>query len=247
MSAASTSTSTSTATSAADRPLSATPRTTATRARERVLDDRSALHAVLGRALVAHVGLSLPDHPVVLPMAVALDLEGPDEGGTLYLHGSVGSGWLRRIAGATVCVTVTELDGLVLARSAMHHSMNYRCAVVLGAARVVEDADERGRALHRVVDQVVPGRASTLREHTRRELAATLVVAVPLAEASLKVRSGGPVDDPADEDPAVWSGHVPLQTVAGEPVTAPGVSVAAPADVTRRAADLAGPVGASMS
>ena len=230
-----------------DRPLSPTPRTTATRARERMREDRSALHEVLGRALVAHVGLSLPDHPVVLPMAVALDADGPDEGGTLYLHGSVGSGWLRRIDGATVCVTVTELDALVLARSAMHHSMNYRCAVVIGTARVVEDELERTRALHRVVDQVVPGRASTLRAHTRRELAATMVVAVPLAEASLKTRSGGPNDDPADEDPAVWSGHVPLRVVAGAPVTAPGVDVPAPLDVTRRVADLAGSPGPAMS
>ncbi len=223
------------------RPLSATARTTATRSRERMQDDRSALHAVLGQALVGHVGLSLPDHPVVMPMAVALDVDGPDLGGTLYLHGSVGSGWLREIAGATVCVTVTELDALVLARSAMHHSMNFRCAVVIGRARLVDDDDERARALDRVVDQVVPGRASTLRPHTRRELAATLVVAVPLAEASLKVRSGGPNDDPADDDAAVWSGHVPLRTVADAAVSAPGVEAVTPDDVLRRVADLAGP------
>ena len=122
-----------------DSALSPSDRTTATRSRERMRRDRAELHALLGAALVGHVGLSLEDHPVVLPVAIALDLAGPDEGGTLYLHGSVGAGWLRRISGAPVCVTVTELDGLVLARSAMHHSMNYRSAVVIGRARVVSD------------------------------------------------------------------------------------------------------------
>ncbi len=219
-------------------PLSPTARTTATRARERIVADRSALHEVLAAGLVAHVGLSLEEHPVVLPVAYAVDADGPDDGGTLYLHGSVGAGWLRQVEGAAVCVTVTELDGLVLARSTFHHSMNYRCAVVIGTARVVREEAERARALDLVVEHVVPGRAETLRPSTRKELAATLVLAVPLQEASLKVRAGGPADDPDDEDPGTWAGHVPLGRRVDEPVTAPGVRVPPPTDVARRVADL---------
>ena len=136
----------------------------------------------------AHVAVDAGDHPVALPVAYGVDPDGPDEGGTLYVHGSVGAGWMRSAPGTTVCVTVTAVDGLVLARSGFHHSMNYRCAVVIGTARLVESEEERARALDLVVDQIVPGRAATLRAHTRKELAATAVLAVPLREASLKVR-----------------------------------------------------------
>ena len=146
--------------------------------------------ALLDDALVVHVGVTVGDHPLVLPSAFAVDPDGPDEDGTLYLHGSVAAGWLRAAPRAQVCVTVTELDGLVAGRSAFHHSMNYRSAVVIGEARLVEDLGERQHALDLIVDHMLPGRAATLRPSTRKELAATAVVAVPLHEASMKERVG---------------------------------------------------------
>lgn len=215
--------------------LSPTPRTTLTRLRERGRQDRADLLALLADGLVAHVGLALDNHPVVLPSAYGVDPEGPDDGGSLYLHGSVGAGWLRRLPGATVCVTVTELDGLVLARSAFHHSMNYRSAVVVGPARVVTDDAERGRALDLVVDQVVPGRAATLRATTRKELAATAVFAVPLAEASVKVRSGEAHDDVEDVEAGAWAGVIPLPRVSPGPVTNTDSHDRVPDDVLGRA------------
>ncbi|TIC80745.1 pyridoxamine 5'-phosphate oxidase family protein [Nocardioides sp. GY 10127] len=203
-------------------PLQPTPRTSLTRSRHRALDDREALHACLREALIGHLGVTVGEgdgaHPVVLPVAVALDESGPDEGGTLYVHGSVAAGWLASAVGRTVCLTVTHLDGLVLARSGFHHSMNYRSAVVIGALRRVEDEDERLRALDLVVDHLVPGRAATLRPMSRKELAATVVLALPLAEASLKVRDGGPVDDDEDVAAGAWAGHLPLRTIAGDVV-----------------------------
>lgn len=224
-------------------PLSPTARTTPTRGRHRAVDDRAVLHAVLAETLVAHLGVVVgegPDaHPVVLPVAVGVDPDGPDAGGSLYLHGSVAAGWLGSVRDRTVCVTATLLDGLVAARSGFHHSMNYRSAVVVGRCRVVEDADERARALDLVVDQMVPGRSATLRPATRKELAATAVLAVPLLEASVKVRAGGPQDDPEDLEAGGWAGHVPLRLVAGEPVPDAWSTGPAPADVTARAAGLA--------
>jgi len=219
-------------------PLSPTARTTVGRGRERAVEDRTRLHALLADALVAHVGVVVGGHPLVLPTAFAVDPEGPDRDGTLYVHGSVAAGWLRAATDTTVCVTVTELDGLVAGRSAFHHSMNYRSAVVIGPARVVEDAAERARALDLIVDHMIPGRSPTLRPSTRKELAATAVLAVPLHEASMKARDGGPGDEPEDVAAGTWGGHVPLQRVAGAPV---GDAVAvgpAPADVVERARSL---------
>ncbi|MDT9591864.1 pyridoxamine 5'-phosphate oxidase family protein [Nocardioides zeae] len=214
--------------------LSPTPRTTVTRGRERVVTDRAALHALLADGLVAHLGVDVGDHPLVLPMAYGVDLDGPDAEGTLYLHGSVAAGWLRAAVGSTVCVTLTELDGLVLARSGFHHSMNYRCAVVVGRLRAVDDPEERSRALDLVVDQMVPGRAATLRPASRKELAATAVLAVPLREASLKARAGGPVDDEADVAAGAWAGHVPVRRVLDAPVHAADAHDRVPDDVLRR-------------
>jgi len=220
-------------------PLSPSPRTTVTRGRNRAVVDRDRLHALLADALVAHVGVVMGGHPVVLPTAFAVDPDGPDRDGTLYLHGSVAAGWLRGAADTTVCVTVTELDGLVAGRSAFHHSMNYRSAVVIGAARLVDDTGEKERALALIVDHMVPGRSATLRASTRKELAATAVLAVPLHEASLKVRAGGPVDEPEDVAAGVWGGHVPLRRVAGDPVADADAGGPVPEDVRRRAAGLA--------
>lgn len=225
-----------------DLPLQPTPRTTLGRSRHRAVDDRDALHALLAGALVAHVGVVVDGEPVVLPCAYAVDRAGPDAGGSLYLHGSVAARWLRASPDRTVCVTVTEVDALVLARSGFHHSMNYRSAVVVGTAREVVEEAERARALDLVVDHPVPGRAATLRPPTRRELAATVVLAVPLAEASLKVRSGDPVDEPEDVATGTWAGLLPVVRSVGEPVTAADAAGAAvPGEVRARAGRPLGP------
>jgi nitroimidazol reductase NimA-like FMN-containing flavoprotein (pyridoxamine 5'-phosphate oxidase superfamily) len=220
--------------------LSPTERTRLGRHRDRAATDPAELFAVLADAMVCHLGTIADGHPVVVPTAYGVDPHGPDDGGTLYLHGSVAAGSLVRAPDQDVCVTVTCVDGLVLARSAFHHSMNYRSAVVIGRPRLVTDPEEKTRALDLVVDQVVPGRAAQLRPHTRKELAATAVVAVPLAEASVKSRSGPPVDDDSDVTAGGWAGLLPLRLIATEPVTAADVDgVPVPADVRRRAASLA--------
>ncbi len=219
-------------------PLSPTRRTTLGRSRERGLTDRAALHAILREALVAHLGVDVGDHPVVLPVAIAVDLDGPDADGTLYVHGSVAARWLTRSERRTVCVTATLLDGLVVARSGFHHSMNYRSAVVVGEARIVEDPQEKAHALDLTVDHVVPGRSATLRPPTRKEVAATAVLAIPLREASVKVRAGDPVDDDTDVEAGAWAGVVPLSTVASSPVSSADSHDEVPADVVSRAAQL---------
>ncbi len=219
-------------------PLSPTPRTTVARGHNRAVTDREAMHALLADALVAHVGVVVGDHPVVLPVAFAVDLGGPDEGGTLYIHGSVAARWLTRSSSQTVCVTITELDGLVTARSGFHHSMNYRSVVVIGEARAVVEAEEKARALSLTVDHMVPGRSATLRPHTRKELVATSVLAVPLYDASMKVRAEGPVDEPDDIEAGTWGGVVPLRRVADAPVSADDSHRDVPADVIDRAASL---------
>jgi uncharacterized protein len=215
--------------------LSSTRRTTLTRHPERGLTDRADLFAVLDEALVCHVGIVRDGEPVVLPSAFGVDPDGPDEGGTLYLHGSVAAPWLMQAPGRTVCATFTLLDGVVLARATFGHSMNYRSAVVYGPARRVDDPVERDHALRLVVDHVVPGRSATLRVPTRKELAATAVVAVPLAEASVKSRTGGPKDEPADVGTGAWAGVVPLSVTAGE--VQPEHDGPVPDDVRRRLAD----------
>ncbi|WP_110239051.1 pyridoxamine 5'-phosphate oxidase family protein [Nocardioides gilvus] len=191
--------------------------------------------ALMRDGLVAHVGVDMGSHPVVLPSAYAVDPDGPDEGGTLYLHGSVGAGWIRAGRNTTLCVTVTELDGLVVARSPFHHSMNYRSAVVIGTARVVSDEAERDHALALIIDHMIPGRAATLRASTRKELAATEVLAMGLVEASMKERQGGPGDDPEDVAAGGWAGHVPLRRIAGVPLTAHDAEGEIPVEVADRA------------
>ena len=218
--------------------LSPTDRTTVRRGSKRAVTDRSALHALLADALVAHVGVDTGEHPVVLPVAFAVDLDGPDDEGTLYIHGSVAARWLNASEATTVCVTVTELDGLVAARSGFHHSMNYRSAVIIGDARIVTDPDEKSRALALTVDHMVPGRSATLRAPTRKELAATSVLAVPLAEASLKQRAGDPVDEPSDVEAGAWAGVIPVRRVLDAAVSAADSHRDVPADVSARAAAL---------
>ena len=199
-------------------PLSPTVRTTVVRG-DRAQADRAALHDVLGAGTICHLGVVVDGVPRVLPTVYGYDLDGPDRDGTLYVHGSVAARSLVDGPEQPVCVTITLVDGLVLARSGFHHSMNYRSAVVVGSARKVTDAAERDRALSAVVDQVVPGRSATLRAHTRKELAATVVLALPLHEASVKVRTGDPIDDDIDiEAGGVWAGVVPLSTTTGPAV-----------------------------
>lgn len=220
-------------------PLSPTPRTTPNRHRERASADRRDLYDVLDSALICHLGVLIDGAHLVLPTAFGADLDGPDEGGTLYLHGSVASKSLRTAPEQVICVTFTVLDGLVLARSAFSHSMNYRSAVVIGRPRTVDDPDERTRALDLIVDHAVPGRSKTLRPHTRKELAATSVLALALTEASVKVRSGDPIDDESDLKDGSWAGVIPLRLVATDVVTAAdSVGHQPPSDVVGRVATL---------
>jgi uncharacterized protein len=222
-------------------PLSPTDRTRLGRLSEKGRTDRTELHALLDTALVAHVGLDAGGYPLVLPTAFAVDFDGPDRGGTLYFHGSTGARWINQSRGTKVCVTITEVDGLVAARSGFESSMNYRAAVVLGVARVVDEAEERQHALDLMVDHMVPGRAATIRRPKPKELAATQVLAVPLWEASLKVRAGGPDDEDDDIADDPWGGHIPLYRVAGPPVGDARSRGPAPADVRRRAEQLGAP------
>jgi uncharacterized protein len=180
---------------------------------ERGVYDRAVIHAILDEGLVCHVGLVTDGQPFVIPCAYGRI------GDRLYLHGSSASRLLRALAaGAPASATVTLIDGLVLARSAFHHSMNYRSVVVLGRATRVDDAEERLAALRAVVEHVLPGRWRAARRPSAAELAQTLVVALPLDEASAKIRSGDPKDDADDLALDVWAGTVPLALVAGAPV-----------------------------
>lgn len=195
-----------------------TPRTTPTRYRERALYDRENVHRILDEALICHLGYISAGRPVVLPTTHAR------RGETLYLHGSTGSGPMLAAkaapSGLPVCVTATLVDGLVLARAALHHSLNFRSVVVIGDARLVEDPEEKLRALHCLLDHIGPGRAADCRTPNARELAATAVLAVDLVEVSAKVRADGPVDDPDDRTLPHWAGVVPLSLTAGIPVPA---------------------------
>jgi nitroimidazol reductase NimA-like FMN-containing flavoprotein (pyridoxamine 5'-phosphate oxidase superfamily) len=189
-----------------------TERTRIRRLPEKAVEDVAVLHAILDAARVAHVGL-VDEGPVVVPVGCARD------GDRLLLHGSSGSRLFRRLgAGADVCVTVTLLDGMVLARSAFESSMHYRCAMVFGRAAEVDD---KVAALRAMSEAWLPGRWDTLRRPTAKELAATSVLALPLTEWSVKVSDGPPDDAPEDLDAPVWAGVLPLVTSYGDPVPAP--------------------------
>jgi nitroimidazol reductase NimA-like FMN-containing flavoprotein (pyridoxamine 5'-phosphate oxidase superfamily) len=220
--------------------LSPTPRSTPRRENDRALSDRSALYDVLDSSLICHLGVVVDGVPLALPTVFAVDRDGPDDGGTLYVHGSVASRSLVQGPGQDVSVTVTVLDGIVLARSGFHHSMNYRSAVVIGRPRVLVDEEERLHALDLLVDHVTPGRSATLRRPTRKELAATTVLALPLREASVKQRTGDPNDEDFDvEAGGVWAGVVPMALRAGDPVTsADVVDIPLPEHVRARVAAL---------
>ncbi|MEU9796057.1 pyridoxamine 5'-phosphate oxidase family protein [Streptomyces sparsogenes] len=196
-----------------------TDRTVPTRSRERASYDRELVHSILDEGYVCHLGFVRDGAPVVLPTLYGR------VGERLYVHGSTGSRPLRMAGGAEdpglpVCLTVTHVDGLVLARSAFHHSINYRSVVVHGTARQVTDPTERAAALDALVDHVVPGRAADSRPANAKELAATAVLALDLAEVSAKVRTGGPNDEPEDLALPYWSGVLPVARTYGAPVPA---------------------------
>ncbi|MGH8132571.1 MAG: pyridoxamine 5'-phosphate oxidase family protein [Steroidobacteraceae bacterium] len=186
------------------------------RHRERGAYDRDTVNAILDEALVCHVGFVVDGVPMVLPTTHARVAE------LLYLHGAVTNRMLRSLQdGAPVCVTATLIDGLVLARSAFRHSMNYRSVVILGSAREVTDEPEKRRAQTALVEHVMPGRAVLVRAPSPQELDATTVLAVPLTEASAKIRTGPPLDVEADYALPCWAGVLPLQVTALAPLPDP--------------------------
>jgi uncharacterized protein len=178
--------------------------------------ERETVYQILDTAFVCHVGFSVAGQPYVIPTNYGR------AGDTLYLHGSAASRMLKTLSdGVPVCVTVTHVDGLVLARSAFHHSVNYRSVVILGTARLVDDPAEKMEALRIFTDHVMKGRWDDVRQPTDQELKATTVLALPLEEVSAKVRTGGPNDDEPDYALPVWAGVLPLGTVAKEPIPDP--------------------------
>ena len=191
--------------------LSSTPRTALGRHRERGRTERDDLYAVLDTALICHLGVVVDGAPRVLPTGYGrlADL--------LYLHGSSANSSIMAGHGQQVCVTVTHLDGLVCARSVFNHSMNYRSAVIFGVARLVTDPDEKLLALRTITEHLVPGQWSYARQPSTKELAATSALALPLTEASVKIRAGGLADEPEDYALDVWAGVVPVTTGFGEP------------------------------
>ena len=190
-----------------------TARTQVERLPERGHYDRETIYAILDQAFLCHVGFVVDGQPYVIPTGYGRS------GEMLYIHGSAASRMLRNLAdGIPVCVTVTLLDGLVAARSLFHSSMNYRSVVILGTAKLLTGQDEKLRALHAVSEQIFPGRWADARQPNEQELKGTSVLAVPLAEASAKIRTGPPKDEKEDYALPIWAGVVPLGVAAGEPV-----------------------------
>ena len=189
-------------------------RSTVRRHPERGDYDRAVIDGILDEAVFCHVGFVSDGHPVVIPTIHAR------VGDVLYLHGSPASRMLRELAsGIDACVTATLLDGLVLARSVYNHSLNYRSAIVFGQARPVDERDEKLAAMTAIVERVIPGRSSDARPPTEKEAAGTSILALAIAEASAKTRTGPPQDFDADVELPIWAGVIPLRLAAGEPVT----------------------------
>ncbi|MFH9426080.1 pyridoxamine 5'-phosphate oxidase family protein [Streptomyces sp. NPDC017529] len=218
-----------------DQSFAPTERTVPTRARERAAYDHETVHAILDAGYLCHLGFVRDGAPVVLPTLYGR------VGNRLYVHGSTGSRPLRMSGeaagpGLPVCVTVTHVDGLVLARSAFHHSVNYRSVVVHGTAHQVTDRAEKTAALDALVDHVLPGRAADSRPANAKELAATAVLRLDLEEVSAKIRAGGPNDEPEDLPLPYWSGVLPVSPVYGTPVPADDLApgIAEPAYLTAR-------------
>ncbi|MGO4885691.1 MAG: pyridoxamine 5'-phosphate oxidase family protein [Bryobacteraceae bacterium] len=190
-----------------------TERTQVKRLAKRGVYDRAQVHAILDEGFICHAGFVVDGQPYVIPTGYAR------AGDQLYIHGSAASRMLRALGqGVPLCVTVTLVDGLVLARSAFHHSMNYRSVVVLGQARLVNDPEEKMTALACFTNHVAPGRWDEVRQPTEPELKSTTVLALPLDEVSAKVRTGGPIDDEEDYKLPVWAGVVPAHLQFGDPL-----------------------------
>ena len=205
-------------------------RTRVRRAPARADYERATIDAILDEALIAHLGFAVDGQPYVIPTLHAR------VGDTVYLHGSAASRMIRTLgAGTPACLTVTLIDGIVLARSAFHHSMNYRSVVVLGQARVVSDPDEMLRALQAFTEGIVPGRWDEVRPPNPKELKGTRVLAMTLDEASAKARTGPPVDDDEDYAIGAWAGVIPMKLAADAPVDDPRLDAGiAPNDTVRR-------------
>ena len=203
----------------------ASERTTVQRRAQRGVYDRAAIDAILDEGLVCHVGFSVDGQPFVIPTLYVR------VGDRIVIHGAMGSRMLRELrAGAPLCITVTIIDALVLARSAFHHSVNYRSVVILGAATEVTERAAKQAAMHALVEHVIPGRWNDARPPSEEELRATTILAIPLDEASAKVRIGPPIDDEADYALDVWAGVVPLSLDAHAPISDPrlGARIAVP-------------------
>ena len=206
------------------------PRTTATRLPEKMSADRAELERLLTDVVVAHVGFVDEDgHPVVIPTAVVLD------GDRLLLHGSSGSRWMRRLAtGVPVSVAVTAIDGVVVARTAFESSLSYRSAVLFGSCRPVR-ADGQEEALAEITERLVPGRVAEVRASTRRELAATLVLEMPLSDWSLRVSEGPPTDEPEDVAGPAWAGTLAIERRYAPPAPSPDLRPGIPVPGSVRA------------
>jgi nitroimidazol reductase NimA-like FMN-containing flavoprotein (pyridoxamine 5'-phosphate oxidase superfamily) len=196
--------------------LPASDRVTVRRLAKRGHYDRATIHAILDSGFICHVGFTIDGQPRVIPTAyVRID-------DSVYLHGSPGNQMLRALlAGEEVCICVTQVDGLVLARSAFHHSINYRSVVLFGRAHEVSDPEEKDRVLKALSEHIIPDRWSEIRRPTEAELLGTLVVGIHIDEASAKIRTGPPKDDEADYALPVWAGVIPLSAVAGAPIRDP--------------------------
>ncbi len=193
-----------------------TPRTTVKRMAKRAAYDLEVIHSILDRALVCHVGFVAGGAPSVLPTLHARIED------RLFLHGSAASHMLRTAAeGAEICVTVTMIDGLVLARSAFHHSVNYRSAVIFGRAQRVDDRERKLAAMRALVEHVAPGRWAGTRAPNEKEISGTLILELPIEETSAKIRTGGPIDDEADYALPFWAGVIPLTLAASTPIADP--------------------------
>jgi uncharacterized protein len=191
-----------------------TSRTKVRRLSKRAVYDKAKVHEILDEGFLCHVGFVQDGEPFVIPTLYARSDE------TIYMHGSGASRMLKTLAeGVDICLTVTLVDGYVLARSAFHHSMNYRSVTVLGRARLVEELEEKLRALRIITDHIVPGRWDEVRGPNELEMRQTVVLALPLEEVAAKVRVGPPIDDEEDYSLPIWAGVVPLHTRLGEPVS----------------------------
>ncbi len=192
---------------------SPTTRTRVVRESERGVYDRDTVYRILDEGFICHVGFNLDGQPFVIPTSYGRS------GDDLYIHGSAASRMLRSLEkGISVCITVTLLDGLVLARSIFNHSMNYRSVVILGTATVVQDPEEKLKALRLLSEHILPGRWADSRQPNERELKATFALRVPITEFSAKVRQGPPIDDEEDYQFKTWAGVIPLEVVAGPPI-----------------------------